>query len=342
MSYDAPIDFTSGTAYSQCSDTCKFTFKYSDSSCTVRKFTIFNQQCLYASYDTGNSSTNVVYNGVSYVPTACLIFNGSFHTYDKIKSPGEVVILHEGSGGVGAGKLLLVCIAISISDPSTSTLSKSGEIIDQIIKTIPTAQVSKRDESSSPFGVKGLYNLSQIIPENAPYYAYIGNAFYSTRSEAINYVVFTQGNVCKISQSAITNLNAIVKKINPPTTSMPVNMASLNMIGANGSSSNQIYIECKPTGDDGVILYKKSLKGGADGVLDEEALSTRSSDIFENKMFFAFIGLFCAILFFGVIWYAIKVYRDRNNGSDGAPAAPAATAATAAAAAAAAAAAPKK
>ena len=319
MSYNSPIDFTSGTAYSSCSDTCKFTFKYSDSSCTVRKFTIFDQQCLLASYDTGNSSTNVVYNGISYVPTACLIFNGSFHTYDKSNSPGEVVILHEGSGGAGAGKLLFVCIAISISD--TSTLSESGEIIDQIIKTIPKAQVSKSDESSSPFGVKGLYNLSQIIPENAPYYTYIGNGFYSTRSEAINYVVFTQGNVCKISQDALTNLNAIVKKINAPTTSMPVNTASLNSIGANGSSSNQIYIECKPTGDDGVILYKKSLKGGVDGALDEEALSTPSSDIFENQMFIALIGLICAVLFIGLILYIFKFFSGRTGDGDGAPAA---------------------
>lgn len=325
MSYNSPIDFTSGTAYTQCSDTCKFTFKYSDSSCTVRKFTIFDQQCLLASYDTGNSSTNVVYNGISYVPTACLIFNGSFHTYDKETSPGEVVILHQGSGGAGAGKMLLVCISISVSD--TSTLSESGEIIDQIIKTVPKTQVSKSDESSSPFGVKGLYNLSQIIPENAPYYTYIGNAFYSTRSEAINYVVFTQGNVCKISRDALTHLNDIVKKNKAPTTSMPVNTASLNSIGANGSSSNQIYIECKPTGDDGVILYKKSLKGdgsGADGVLDEEALSSPSSDIFENKTFLSFIGLFCTILFFGLIFYLFKIFRDRrgDGGGDGAPAVP--------------------
>jgi carbonic anhydrase len=315
MSYNSPIDFTSGTAYTQCSDTCKFTFKYSDSSCTVRKFTILDQQCLYASYDTGNSSTNVVYNGISYVPYMCLIFNGSFHTYDKEKSPGELLIVHHGDGGAGAGKTLIVCIPISISD--TSTLSESGEIIDQIIKTVPKAQVSKSDESSSPFGVKGLYNLSQIIPENAPYYTYIGNAFYSTRSEAINYVVYTQGNVCKISQAAMTNLNAIVKKNNAPTTSMPVNTASLNSIGANGSSSNQIYIECKPTGDDGVILYKKSLKGGVDGALDEEALSSPSSDIFENPMFISIIGLICVILFFGLIFYIIKLVGGDGDGGGG-------------------------
>ena len=318
MSYNSPIDFTSGTAYSACSDTCKFTFKYSDSSCTVSKFTSLDQQCLYATYDAGNSSTNVVYNGISYIPFGCLIFNGSFHTYDKIKSPGEVVIFHQGDGGAGAGKTLVVCIAITISD--TSTLSESGEIIDQIIKTVPKAQVSKSDESSSPFGVKGLYNLSQIIPENAPYYTYIGNAFYSTRSDAINYVVFTQGNVCKISKEAFANLNAIVKKNNAPTTSMPVNTASLNSIGANGSSSNQIYIECKPTGDDGVILYKKSLKGGVDGALDEEALSTPSSDIFENQTFLSFVGLFCAILFFGLLFYLFKIFRGGDDGGAGAAA----------------------
>lgn len=324
MSYNSPIDFTSGTAYSPCSDTCKFTFKYSDSSCTVRKFTIFDQQCLYASYDTGNSSTNVVYNGISYVPVMCLIFNGSFHTYDRAKSPGELLIVHQGDGGAGAGKTLVVCIPISVSN--TSTLSGSGEIIDQIIKTVPKAQVSKSDESSSPFGVKGLYNLSQIIPENAPYYTYNGNAFYSTRSEAINYVVFTQGNVCKISEAAFANLNAIVKKNNAPTTSMPVNSASLNSIGANGTSSNEIYIECKPTGDDGVILYKKSLKGdgtGADGILDEAALSTPSSDIFENQTFLGLIGFFCALLFLVAILYVVNWRLNRVRSSSGGDDAPA-------------------
>jgi hypothetical protein len=223
--------------------------------------------------------------------------------------------MHQGDGGAGAGKLLVVCIPISVSD--TPALSGSGEIIDQIIKTVPKAQVSKSDESSSPFGVKGLYNLSQIIPENAPYYTYIGNAFYSTRSDAINYVVFTQGNVCKISQDAFTNLNAIVKKNKAPTTSMPVNTASLNSIGGNGSSSNQIYIECKPTGDDGVILYKKSLTGGAEGVLDE-AVSSPSSDIFENKMFLSFVGLICVVLFFGLLFYIFKYFKDRDNGDRGA------------------------
>jgi hypothetical protein len=248
----------------------------------------------------------------------CLIFNGSFHTYDKQKSPGELLIVHQGDGGAGAGKTLVVCIAITISD--TSTLSGSGEIIDQIIKTIPKAQVSKSEEASEPFGVKGLYNLSQIIPENAPYYTYIGNGFYSTRSEAINYVVFTQGNVCKISQAAFTNLNAIVKKNNAPTTSMPVNSASLNSIGANGTSSKEIYIECKPTGDDGVILYKKSLKGGADGILDEAALSTPSSDIFENQTFLGLIGFFCALLFLVAILYVanwgLNRARSRSGGDD--------------------------
>ena len=163
MSYNSPIDFTSGTSYTQCSDTCKFTFKYSDSSCTVQKLTSLDQQCLYATYDAGNSSTNVVYNGISYVPFGCLIFNGSFHTYDKEKSPGELLIVHQGDGGAGAGKTLVVCISITISD--TSTLSESGEIIDQIIKTVPKTQVSKSDESSSPFGVKGCTTCRKLYPK---------------------------------------------------------------------------------------------------------------------------------------------------------------------------------
>jgi hypothetical protein len=51
-----------------------------------------------------------------------------------------------------------------------------------------------------------------------------------------------------------------------------------------------------------------------DGVLDEEALSSPSSDIFENKMFLSFVGFFCALLFIGLLIYTVNYFLTRGRG----------------------------
>jgi hypothetical protein len=329
MSYNSPINFDPGKDYPECKDTCKFVFKYADSACTVRKFKIFDQHCLFASYETGNTSTNVSYNGINYYPSGCFIFAGSFHTYSGAKSDGELVIIHEGSGGTGAGKLLLVCIPMVVVSGS---LSGSGEIIDQIIKAVPKTQVDKQSDTSPVFNVSGLYNLSNIIPSGtAPYYTYTGNAFYSNRSEAINYIVYTKSSECAISKEGYTHLTSVIKPIVTPAISMPVNAASLNTLGANATSSNEIYIECKPTGADGVILYKKSLKGdGAESAIGDESLNPESGDIFQNRAFLIGITIICCILFIGTITYIITwMLRAVSKNKTGEGAARAAASATA-------------
>jgi preprotein translocase subunit SecG len=87
---------------------------------------------------------------------------------------------------------------------------------------------------------------------------------------------------------------------------MPVNSASMNKLGANATSSNEIYIECKPTGDDGVILYKKSLKGdGAESAIGGETVDVESADIFQNRAFLIAIAIICCILFLGTILFLV-------------------------------------
>lgn len=307
MSYNAPINFDSGSDYPECKDTCKFIFKYADSAGSVRKFKIFDQQCLFASYENGNTATNVTYNGISYAPTGFCIFAGSFHTYGGAKSDGELVVVHDGVGGSGAGKLLLVCIPMVVI---SGELSESGKVVDQIIKTVPIASVDKSSDTSDQYkiaGQNGLYNLSNIIPSGAaPYYTYIGNAFYSNRSEAINYIVYTKSSECTISQEGYRHLTSVIKPIVTPSISMPVNSASMNKLGANATSSNQIYIECKPTGDDGVILYKKSLKGdGAESAIGGETADVESGDIFQNRAFLIAVAFICCILFLGTILFLV-------------------------------------
>ena len=309
---NSPIDF-SASSYPSCTATCKFEFSYAESAATVIKSKIFDQQCILATYDT-NSANIVTYNGIKYRPEICMIYNSSFHTYNRQKSAGELIVYHSGMEGTGAGKVLLVCIPIQVGD---STTSSGGEIVSRIINTLTPANVPLASDSSDAVRFTGTYTLSNIIPKNAPYYTYIGNDFYSTTSKTNHYIVFTEENALKIKTTARTNLQKMVKPIKSPVTSMPVNAPSKNMLGANATSSNQLYIECKPTGDDGVILYKQSLSGQPlEGAEDSAA---PSNDVFsmKNKYLLGFIVAILALLFVGLILAVVKYAMNRNSGDGG-------------------------
>jgi hypothetical protein len=216
--------------------------------------------------------------------------------------------------GTGAGKVLFVCIPIQVGD---STTSSGGEIVSRIINTLTPANVPLNNDQADAVRFTGMYTLSNIIPKNAPYYTYIGNDFYSTTSKTNHYIVFTEENALKISSTANTNLKKMVKPINSPVTSMPVNSPSKNMMGANATSSNQLYIECKPTGDDGVILYKQSLGGQPlEGAEDSAA---PSNDVFsmQNKYLLGLIVAILALLFVGLILAIVKYAMNRNSGGGG-------------------------
>lgn len=310
---NSPIDF-SASSYPSCTATCKFEFSYADSTAMVSKFNKFEQQCIIATYDT-NSANIVTYNGIKYRPDGCIIYNSSFHTYSRQKSAGELIVYHSGMEGTGAGKVLLVCIPIQVGDSTTS--SSGGETVSRIINTLTPANVPLASDASEAARLTGTYTLSNIIPKNAPYYTYIGNEFYSTTSRTINYIVFTEENALKITATARTNLQKMVKPIKPPVTSMPVNAPSKNMLGANATSSNQLYIECKPTGDDGVILYKQSLSGQP--LEGGEDFAAPSNDVFsmKNKYLLGLIIAILALLFVGLILALLKFFINRNK-SDGA------------------------
>lgn len=316
---NSPIDF-SASSYPSCTATCKFEFSYAESVATVGKSKIFDQQCIFATYESNNSNV-VTYNGIKYRPEVCLIYNGSFHTYNRVKSVGELIVVHSGMEGMGAGKVLFVCIPIQVGD---STTSPGGETVSRIINTLTPANVPLNNDNADTARFTGTYSLSNVIPKNAPYYTYIGNEFYSTTSRTYNYIVFTEENALKITATARTNLQKMVKPIRPPVSSMPVNAPSKNMLGANATSSNQLYIECKPTGDDGVILYKQSLSGQPlEGGEDSTA---PSNDVFSmnNKYLLGLIIFILALLFVGLIIFVVKVITNRNKG-DGAGSGPVAS-----------------
>jgi carbonic anhydrase len=294
-------------------------FKYSDTLCTANKITDgIGFQAIVASYEP-NSETVVTYKGIVYRPIALAIYNKSLHKYDGAQTDGELHVYHTGTGGEGAGKTLIISIPIQQGDSSTT----GSQTIDTILKTMPASSITKDSSSSPPIAVTfkndvRTYNLKTIVPSKTPFYAYVGNAPYSTTSATINYVVFPRSAALNVSQSAMDNFKAIVKPVVPPVAGQPSNTVTYNATGANTGASgadDNLYIQCSPAGDDGVILYKQGLyKDGSttgDFAQAEQATGDLADANFLESDIFILIVQFviAAFLAFIIVYLAYLLYK---------------------------------
>jgi len=319
MSYDSPVNIDSNVQ-TPCQGLCSLSFKYSDTLCTANKITdSAGFQLIVASYEP-NSETVVTYKGIVYRPLALAMYNKSLHKYDGAQTDGELHVYHTGTGGEGAGKTLIISIPIQQGDSATSIGSQA---IDAILKTMPASSITKESSSSSPVAITfkndvRTYNLKTIIPSKTPFYAYVGNAPYSTTSDTINYVVFPRSAALYVSQSAMDNFKAIVKPVVPPVAGQPSNTVTYNATGANTGASgadDNLYIQCSPAGDDGVILYKQGLyKDGSttgDFAQAEQATGDLADANFLESDIFILIVQFviAAFLAFIIVYVAYLLYK---------------------------------
>lgn len=335
MSYDSPVNIDSNVQ-KPCQGLCSLSFKYSDSLCTAYKDTDGNGfQAILASYEP-NSETVVTYKGIVYRPIALVIYNKSLHKYDGAQTDGELHVYHTGTGGEGAGKTMIISIPIQQGDSSTT----GSQTIDAILQTMPASSITKDSSTSSAVAIRfkndvRTYNLKTIVPSKTPFYAYVGNAPYSTTSATINYIVFPRSAALNVSQSAMDNFKAIVKPVVPPVAGQPSNTVTYNATGANTGASgadDNLYIQCSPAGDDGVILYKQGLykDGSTTGDFAQAEMATgdlADANFLESDIFILIVQfVIAAFLAFIIVYLAYLLYKT-FAGAGSPAAAPAAKAA---------------
>ena len=318
MSYDSPVNIDSNVQ-TPCGGLCSLSFKYSDSLCSANKITDGTFQAIMTLYEP-NSETIVTYKGIVYRPSAMAIYNKSLHKYDGARTDGELHVYHEGIGGEGAGKLLIISIPIQEGDSSRSIGSQT---IDTILKTMPASSIPKESSSSPSISVTfknnvRTYNLKTIVPSKTPFYAYVGNAPYSTRSQTINYVVFPRSAALYVSRVAMDNFKAIVKPVVSPISGQPSNTVTYNATGANtgaSGSDDNLYIQCSPAGDDGVILYKQGLykDGSTTGDFAQAEQGTgdlADANFLESDIFILIVQfVIAAFLAFIIVYAAYLLYK---------------------------------
>jgi hypothetical protein len=314
---DAPINIPISSAATNCQGTCSLNFTYTDSVCNAN--TALKHAISIPAYE-HNSQMSVRYRGISYTPSKIEIYNGSLHTYSGSRAEAELMVWHNGTGGDGAGKTLIISVPITSSGASDAG---AGAIVDRIM-----AQTTTNATASSPVSVNfsdgtnpiKTFNLKMLIPSQKPFFTYLAKPPYATSGPVVNYVVFPRNStaVITVSSAAMAAFKNNTKQYVPPTSSMPVASVSYNAVGANAGSagpSDNLYIDCSPAGDDGVVLYKQGVM--ADGTttgdfkMAEQATGSLSeTNILESDIFITIVQfVVAALLAFIIVYIAYALYK---------------------------------
>lgn len=264
----SPINISStDPSIKECNILCTYHYEYNDSACVVSvNNTDPSGNYLDIKYDLKNSGTSsqVIFNGENYNVSSIRVYQPSLHTYDNQQAPMELVIFHDG----GVSDKLVVSIPYqSGSGSSDYTSSKTGSqvlenIINDYYKLSPSPpSSSSSSSSSSPQNLNiNNFNLNNFIPK-AKYYYYVGTELpkfgLCTQPKSTNYVLFDLSKGGQyISSDAISKIqNLISKSAFPVATNTLYKSAKFPNSNSNAAKSDEIYIDCNPTGSEGEQLY---------------------------------------------------------------------------------------
>ena len=262
----SPINISSiDPSIKECNIYCTYHYDYNDSACVVSTDPSGNY--LDIKYDLKNSGTSsqVIFNGENYNVSSVRVYQPSLHTYDSQYAPMELLIYHDG----GVSDKLVVSIPYQSGSASTDyTSSKTGSqvlqnIINDYYKLSPSPPPSSSSSSSSS-NTQNLnitnFNLNNFIP-SAKYYYYVGTELsmsgLCTQPKSTNYVLFDLSKGGQyISSDAISKIQSLITtSAFPVTTNTLYKSAKFPNSDSAASKSDEIYIDCNPTGSEGEELY---------------------------------------------------------------------------------------
>jgi hypothetical protein len=296
MGIDSPINITNNIT-DTCIGGCALSFNFQDSTCVVDKLGSYS---LTTNYDTTTDATKYykTFRNEKYEVKTIRIINKSFHRYNGKRTEAELLIYFLGTGD-NSSKQMIISIPIEEKPSSGAETKLNGSIITSMIMAVDSSKTDIRtasslsDKATVKFASGATYNLNNLIPSQQPFYKYNGNQPYVDVGDKVNYIVFPRDSSIYIPTSAIERLNKITTPFESPVSGVPQNTAEYNSAGANaGELDNNVYIECSPTGSDGVQLYQAKNVTGSETGSDTTGSGGDASftNIIESKWFI--IGFF--------------------------------------------------
>lgn len=315
----SPVNISStDPSIKECNVYCTYQYEYNDSACVVSvNKSDPSGNYLDIKYDLKNngSSHHVTFNGVGYNVTSIRVYQPSLHTYDNQRAPMELLIFHDG----GVSDKLVVSIPYQSGSASSDyTSSKTGsQVLQNIINDYSKLSPSPPSSSSSNsqnLNIKN-FNLNNFIP-NTRYYYYIGTELpkfgVCTQPNSTKYVLFDMHKGGQyISSDAISKIqNLIAASTFPVKTNTLYKSAKFPNSNSAAAKSNEIYIDCNPTGAKGEELYKP-----ANNSSNEISGINKMLDGLKNSGVVQFlVSIIVSII---VIWVIKKAFFTKKSASAG-------------------------
>jgi hypothetical protein len=263
----------------ECNYKCDYSFNYQKSNSTA----INKGSHLILTYETFPTPP-VVFNYEKYNIQDISLYAQSFNTYNGSPASGELAILHTPING---GIDLVVIVPITTS----GTTTKSSQILTEIINMVSVGAPAENDQTNQ--GIPE-FSLNELIPKK-PFYTY--------KIEA-NYIVFGIQDSITLDPTVFAKLancipgdnTAIINTMRNTTTNskLIINSSGPSML-TTGDGTNDIYIDCKPTGNSEENQEVVNVK--SDVVNDFQ-------DVLSNPTFLMILSLIISVFFILVILFS--------------------------------------
>jgi len=298
MTIQAPIeiDQTNPSQYNACSTSCSYSYNYATSK------TVITKQDDYIKFDYDNTSdTKIMFNSIPMRVQEVRLYNGSLTKYTDADVKAELIIHHVDMNDSGTNLLVYVPIT-STSEPIQSN---ANEYMKSVVSSIPL-----RDNQTTD--LNRVLQLNDFILERSFFvanttlpYSPGGGEYNSLYFDAINHSI-------KFEEGVINSIQEALNKSEPEgTTKANTDDILYNSVGAhdlNKSNPNDddIYIDCRPTGDSLIPLDELQQE---EGITPDDVPFTKKVMEFFKK--YEWIEYFL-LSFLGIIfsYFFYRLYRS--------------------------------
>jgi hypothetical protein len=314
----SPVNVSStDPSIKECNIYCTYLYDYNDSSCIVsRNKNDPSGNYLEIKYELKNSGTSAQAgfnsNNMNYNVSSIRIYQPSLHTYDGQYVPVELLIFHDGpTNRQGDTNKLIVSIPYQSGNASTNyTSSKSGA---QVLQSIINEYSKIASNTPQNLNIKN-FNLNNFIP-NTQYYYYRGPDLpkfgVCDKKKNTNYILFDITKAPQyISSDSISKLqNLIAKSSFPIRKNTLYKSAKFPNSNSSAVNSNDIYIDCNPTGSEGEQIYTP----GSNSIKKESSISNLVESLKNSGIVQFLASIIVSIL---LIWVIKKAFfKKKDSGS---------------------------
>jgi carbonic anhydrase len=286
----------------------QYKFNYATSSTVVEK------QDTYLKFDFDSKDAEIKFGEVSYEVQEVRLYRGSLTEYEGANVAAEMIIHHVEKNG---GKNLLVHIPIVFTKETVGSSSN-----DYLKNTLP--HIQEQDPSSSDSNkitINETLELNNFVKQRPffltsttlPYPPFNGD----------NYTIFFSPNLnpILIDQSVKTILNNLLGEPEVSHTALDDSLILYNKTGSinlskSDGDTDDIYIDCSPTGDTLIPLDELQKQKGLQPDL---SFTERVQKFFQDNPVVREVLIFIASIIGLIIsYYIFKYFKSAFKGLEGA------------------------